>query len=326
MEPASYQPLFSVDTLIPVCAGDLPSHSFTISPDEILENIVKTMERRPELPGVVVLGQKRTSVISRSKMFERLGHQYGVELFLRKPIAELDAALKARALLIPAQTRIEETVRMALARPQGETYDPLIITDKEVQGLRLVDMHILLLAQSRILANIANTVGELEELEKVISGDNPTDEMLLSALELLSHVVPYHQAAVLMQAGNRMEYIARRGIGWGGARVEDANNIQYSQIFQMMLERREAICLADVNTVSDWQHFVNIGDLRSWLGVPLIGTAKTRGILSLGRLTHSPFSMTEKDTAQVFASRIVQSMESRKNAVWNPGRLVVTDV
>jgi len=319
MKPASNHVLLPVDTLIPVCAGDLPSHSFTISPDELLENVVRVMERRPELPGMIIIGpaNRHISVISRAKMFERLGHQYGVELFLRKPISELETALNATALIIPAQTRIEETVQRALSRPAGEIYDPIVITDEDQAGLRLVDMHILLMAQSRILSNVANTVGKLEELEKVISTRITTEEMLLSALELLSHVVPYHQAAVLMQTGGRMEYVARRGIGWGGAQAESANNIQYSQIYQMMLERREAICLSDVNTVADWEHFVNIGDLRSWLGVPLVGDTQMAGILSLGRLTHSPFSRIEKDTAQVFATRIVQSMEIRGDTLWN---------
>ena len=134
--PASNQILFPIETLIPVCAGDLPSHSFTISPDEMLAVVVKKMEQRPELPGMIIAG-KQISVISRAKMFERLGHQYGVELFLRQPILKLEKALKAGALLVPAQARIEEAVRMALARPQGEIYDPVVITDKDQGGLRL---------------------------------------------------------------------------------------------------------------------------------------------------------------------------------------------
>jgi len=308
-------PLFSVESLIPVCVGDLPNHSFTVSPGEVLEVVIKKMEQRPELPGMIIAG-KYISVISRAKMFERLGHQYGVELFLRNPILKLEEALKASALLVPAQTRIEDAVRIALARPQSEIYDPIVIIDEEQDGLRLVDMHVLLLAQSRILSNIANTVGKLEQLERVISAKMTTEEILLSALELLSHVVPYHQAAVLMKKGNRMEYVARRGIGWGGEKAGAADNIQNSQIYQMMLERREAVCLSDVNTVQDWEYFGGIRNLRSWLGVPLIGDSNLTGILSLGRLTHSPFSKTEKDTAQVFASRIVQSMENKKNAVW----------
>ncbi len=303
--------LLPLDKLIPVCAGDLPSYSFTVSPDQILESVVRIMEQRPELPGMIVAG-KPLGVISRAKMFERLGHQYGVELFLRKPVAELQQALNTRALLVPAQTRIEESVQLALARPAAEIYDPLVIRDEEVAGLRLVDMHVLLLAQSRIMSNLANTVGQLEQLEKVISANLSTDEMLLSSLDLLSHVVPYHQAAILMERGEHMEHVARRGLGWEGVSSRAVNKIQQSQIFQMMLERREAICLSDVNTVSDWEHFGSLGNnLRSWLGVPLIGETSTKGILSLGRLTHSPFSMAERDTAQVFASRILQSMDGK---------------
>lgn len=312
---ASNEYPFSVEALIPVCVGDLPNHSVAVSPDEKLEVVVKKMERRPELPGVIITG-KKIGIISRTKMFERLGHQYGVELFLRKPISKLGEALKARALLVPAQTRIEEAVRMALARSQNDVYDPIVITDEEQVGLRLVDMHVLLQAQSQIVSNMVNTVGKLEQLEKVISAKITTEEMLLSTLELLSHVVPYHQAAILMQKGNRLEIAARRGIGWVSGKSGTTNNIQNSQIYQIMRETRDAVCLADVNAVPDWENFGNIPNLRSWMGVPLIGSFNLSGILSLGRLTHSPFSKTEKDTAQVFASRMIQSMENKKSIVW----------
>lgn len=270
------------------------------------------MEQRPELPGVILAG-KSISVISRAKMFERLGHQYGVELFLRKPISELQQALKSGAFLVPAQTRIEETVQLALSRPASEVYDPIVITDKEQHGLRMVDMHVLLLAQSRLMSNVANILGKLEQLEKLVLARASAEEMVLSALELLSQLVPYHQAAVLMQKDDQMEYVARRGVGWGGGRSGAAGNIRTSRIYQMMVETRQAVCVSDVNTVQDWEHFSDIPNLRSWLGVPLIGNTNLAGLLSLGRLTHSPFSKVEKDIAQVFAGRLAHSMEDQRN-------------
>jgi hypothetical protein len=317
----SNEPLFSVESLIPVCVGDLPGHSFTVSSDEMLDVIVQKMERRPDLPGVMLFGEQ-TSVISRAKIFERLGHQYGVELYLHKPISKLGEALKAEALLVPAQTRIEDAVRMALARPYHTVYDPVAVRDEELGNARLVDMHVLLLAQSRLVANIADSVGQLEQLEKLISAKITTEEMLLSALELLSHVVPYHQAAVLMQKGNRMEVVARRGIGWERGRTGMDNPIQDSQIYRMMRETGQAVCLSDVNAVPAWEYFGEIGNPRSWLGAPLVGYFNLTGLLSLGRLTHSPFNKTEKDTAQVFASRMAQAMESKKSMAWQASREV----
>jgi len=51
-----------------------------------------------------------------------------------------------------------------------------------------------------------------------------------------------------------MEVVARRGIGWTYERTSAANNIQDSQIYQMMLETGNAVCLSDVNTVPDWEY------------------------------------------------------------------------
>jgi hypothetical protein len=314
--PASLAPAsFSIGSHNPVCVGDLPGHNFSISPDETMDSVLREMERRPELPGVIVLG-RQISVISRLKMFERLGHQYGVELFLRKPISKLEEALKAKAFIIPAQTRIEEAVQMALSRPQPEIYDPLISADDN-RNLRLVDMHVLLLAQSRILENIGNMVGKFERLEKIISADITLEEMLHPILELLAHVVPYHQAAILLHRDNRMVFAAQRGIGWSSERSILTDDILTSLTYQMIQHTRQAVCLADVTTIRDWEHFTSLGSLRCWLGVPLLGSSNLNGILSLGRVTHSPFNKTEKDTAQVFASRIADALEKgKKNLTW----------
>ncbi len=271
---------------------------------------MREMEQRPDLPGVIVIG-KQISVISRLKMFERLGHQYGVELFSRRPISKLEEALQAKAFLVPAQTRIEEAVQMALSRPQPEIYDPIISADGN-RNLRLVDMHILLLAQSRILANIGNMVGKFEQLEKIISAKTTPEEMLHPILDLLAHIVPYHQAAILLQQENRVIFAAQCGLGWPGERSLLADEILNSLTYQMMQNTRQAVCLADVTAIRDWEYFTSLGKLRSWLGAPLLSSSNVNGLLSLGRVTHSPFNRTEKDTAQVFASRIADALEKGK--------------
>jgi hypothetical protein len=191
---------YSIGNQVPVCVGDLPGHRFSISPEETMESVLREMEKRPELPGVIIIG-KQISVISRLKMFERLGHQFGVELFLRKPIAKLEETLKAKAFLVSSHTRIEEAVQMALSRPPTEIYDPIISVDDN-RSLYLVDMHVLLLAQTRILENVGNLVGTFERLEKIVSTEPLPEEMLHSILVLLAKVIPYHQAAILLHQGD----------------------------------------------------------------------------------------------------------------------------
>lgn len=273
-----------------------------------METVLREMEARPELPGVIIFG-KQISVISRLKMFERLGHQFGVELFLRKPIAKLETALQARAFLVPIQTRIEEAVQMALTRPQSDIYDPIVTVD-EKQVLRMVDMHVLLLAQSKILSSIGNTVGKLEQLDKILANGFSIEEMLPSILELLSHLVPYHQASVFVQAGSDLRLAARRGLGLNNT-IFNPNPILESLTYQMMSQTGQAVSLADVSTVRDWEYFACLGSLRSWLGIPLLGETHMVGLISLGRITHSPFNRTERDTAQVFAGRIAHAFEKQ---------------
>ena len=305
----SDQHLFSLQTQIPVCVGDLTSHQFVISQDQTMAFVLKEMEQRPELPGVVIMG-KQISVISRLKMFERLGHQYGVELFMHRPISKLEQALQAKAFLVPAQTRVEEAVQMALSRSPSDIYDP-IVTVGEKQTLRLVDMHVLLQAQSKILSNIGDTVGKLEQLDKIILSGMSIEEMLPGILELLSHLVPYHQASIFVLRGKELKLISRRGLDLGNKNASPSQILD-SLTYQMMSQTRQAVSLADVSTVRDWEYFTCLGTIRSWMGIPLIGDPNLAGLISLGRITHSPFNRTERDTAQVFASRIAYSFEKPK--------------
>jgi signal transduction protein with GAF and PtsI domain len=95
------------------------------------------------------------------------------------------------------------------------------------------------------------------------------------------------------------------------------DEILTSLTYQLMENTRQAVCLADVSTFRDWEHFTSLGNLRSWLGAPLLESAKISGFLSIGRITLSPFNKTEKDTAQVFASRIADALaKGEKKLAW----------
>jgi hypothetical protein len=85
---AMTQPTGYVHT--PVCVDDLPQHDFQVSLDSLTEAITERLEAHPELPGVLLFeNDKLHGILPRKQIFERLGHRYGVELFLHKPISEL---------------------------------------------------------------------------------------------------------------------------------------------------------------------------------------------------------------------------------------------
>lgn len=297
---------------IPVCIADLPAHDFQVSPEALTEQVVANLENSPDLPGVLIVkNRKLVGFLTRLKLFERLGHRYGVELFMRKPIIELNSIAQTQAVeALPGNLRVEEAVQRALKRSPLDIYDPVIVELKN-KMFRFIDMNALVLAQSRTVTNLSNLVGKLGQIDALVYQDWDKAEIVARALRLLGQVVPYHQAQVLIQNGQRIELAASHGcpIDQGA----DFSSLQSSAIYKMMLRHCQAIYLPDTSHVPAWQEMEALGRPASWLGVPLLdGEGNFIGFLSLGRNVDSPFIPDEKQTCQAFARQIVKALLRRE--------------
>lgn len=304
------------DFQIPVCIADLPAHDFQVLPETLTELVVTELENSPHLPGVLIIEKRKLiGFLTRLKLFERLGHRYGIELFMRKPIRELAKAMPSHVQPLPGNLRVDEAVQRALKRPPFDIYDPVVIELKN-QMYRILDMNVLVLAQSRIVANLSNVVGKLGQIDALIYQDWNKTEILERILRLLGQVVPYHQAHVLVQGGQSLKLAAAQGApNHTGA---DLSNIRSNSIYKMMVKHRQAIYLPDTNHVPAWQGLDVLGQPVSWLGTPLLhGEERFLGLLSLGRNVDSPFSLEEKQTCQAFAQRIAKVLH-RKEKKNNP--------
>src|SRR3569623_771748 len=73
--------------------ADLPSHAFQVERDIPGQYVATEFEKRPELPGVVVMDRgRKLGMISRERFLEHLSRPYGLELYMGRPIeALLDA-------------------------------------------------------------------------------------------------------------------------------------------------------------------------------------------------------------------------------------------
>jgi signal transduction histidine kinase len=109
-------------------------------------------ERRPDVPGAIVFdGDAMLGVISRETFFRRLSGPYCRDLFLRKPVRQLLDIWQSSFIRLPADCTIHRATELVLARPPGQTYEPIVVDFGE-QGLRLLDAHTLLSAQSQLLS------------------------------------------------------------------------------------------------------------------------------------------------------------------------------
>jgi hypothetical protein len=291
--------------LIPVCIADLPVFSLIASPDDTLGEMMSELERNPKLPGILLMkGNEFVTVLPRQKIFERLGHMYGVELFLRKPVSNLQESLQSKPLVLQGHVRIEDAVVQALGRPHDKIYDPIVVVGED-ESVGLLDMYVLFMAQSEILLSLSNTVGKLEKLEHIVRSDNFNKRTKLDkSLELLSQVVPYHQAAIYRKEKKKLELLAGRGMNFDTI-VEREHHMEKNVfIHDLLKSTREPISIPDIHSVGVWQDLPGLKNPRSWLGTPIFDRDDIVGLLAIARVSFSPFSKSERDISQAFANHL----------------------
>jgi len=80
-----------------------------------------------------------------------MSQPYSTELFAQRPIRKLVEMLDAEALYVPSTCPIVQTVQVALSRPLDARYEPVAVVFPD-GAVKLLDCHVLLSAQSQIVA------------------------------------------------------------------------------------------------------------------------------------------------------------------------------
>ena len=285
---------------VPVCIGDLPLTDYKIPQETPTEVVANYLEDDPQAPGVILTkNDKLTGIIPRYKMFERLGHRYGVELFLRKPISDMDRELRADVFILKSHLPINTAVKLALSRSQNSIYDPVIV-EFEDKSVQLLDMYVLLLTQFQLSNNLSGIVSSLNNIEMILSSDraDPTTTLNL-IIESMNLVVPSHHIRIILQNQAEYELLSSHEMV-----LYHQNPSEGNRIYRSVLQMNQPIVVEDVQHVPSWVNSDSPENTRSWMGIPLTNQNVTIGLLSLSRHTFSPFTNNEKELAQVFARYI----------------------
>jgi len=289
------------DIPVPVCIGDLPLSDYIVSHDTLTENAAAHLQKHLEIPGVIITRNGRLAgVVPRHKMFERLGRRYGVELFLRKPIENLQRDLNTDAFALRCHLHINTTAHLALARPHDCIYDPVIVEQANGE-YRLLDMYVLLLSQSQFLTNLSNVVSSLNRIEIALSRDGETMHALELILKNLKMVVPVHKLEILLKNKNAFTRIGENG----DVKLMD-DFAGANEMYRVALSNNHPLVVDDSRMVPAWRGRHALPHVLAWMGVPLSDKEGVTGLLSLSRHTTSPFTNNEKELAQVFSRHINQ--------------------
>jgi signal transduction histidine kinase len=132
--------------------ADLTTHAVAFEDSTPTEQIKNEFDNRPDLPGVILLRDGRLQAcISRDSLFRHLSGPFCRELFLRRPIWEFVDTWRSNVLRLEADCSIHRAAELALARPHEEAYDPILV-DHDEGRFGMLDTHVLLVAQSQLLA------------------------------------------------------------------------------------------------------------------------------------------------------------------------------
>lgn len=105
----------------------------------------------PDVPGILLTEKGRfRTVLSRRYYLDVVGRYCGMDLYHPRPIEFMMSRVDdlGGPLVLPADLRIEEAVRLGLERPRALVYEPLVVSDAD--SMRLVDFEDLLAADARV--------------------------------------------------------------------------------------------------------------------------------------------------------------------------------
>jgi hypothetical protein len=289
---------------VPVCIGDLLMAEYHISLDVTTEQVTAYLDANPSVPGAIVLEGKRVrSVIPRAKMFERLGRRYGVELFMRKPILDMEKEIGAQAFILKSHLPVNTAVKMALSRAEDHIYDPVIV-EFEDGSTRLLDMYVLLLSQSQLSINLSGIVTSLNTIEMMLTNENQSPASTFDlVMESLNKVVPTHHLCIILRQVEVNTFVHNL--------VRYQNEpLESNSVYRSVLAMNQAVVLEDVRIVPAWANWDTPQNTRSWLGAPVTHRGGTMGLISLARTSFSPFTNHEKEIVLVFARYIGKLFEN----------------
>jgi signal transduction histidine kinase/CheY-like chemotaxis protein len=197
--------LVAVEMDTPLAGGfehpvsDLPMRQYAVDASTRTSEVKERLEQQPELPGVVVMDPHFIGMVSRDKLREHLALPFGQELYLKRPVKVLLDAINARPLVVAAEWSVAQAAEAALSRPAAMRYEPVVVSKQQGESFGLLDVHLLVLAQSRLLSR-AN-----EEIQKQRDAADAANEAKSQFLANMSHEIRTPLTAILGFAENLLD-------------------------------------------------------------------------------------------------------------------------
>lgn len=287
----------------PNTIGGLRTHAISISPQTPMGRVMRALESSPELPGVLVFeNDQYLGILSRRKIYERLSRPYANELFMKHPASRFYSDFEISQNPIASRMRIEDAVRLALGRKGEHIYEPLVVIHDEGK-LSLLDMQVLLLAQSQLLVNANRVVSQLYNVSSVISSSLDVNTVLDAILNYMADTIPYDRCVILFFKGDQVDFAALRGFPHEVDLRQMRKVVIENSVYEAVRHSKQSMCIDDVLSYKDWPHLPHVPPARTWLGIPLVHAGQVSGMLVAISLEPDSYSEDQIQLAQKIAEQ-----------------------
>lgn len=142
------------------------------------------------------------------------------------------------------------------------------------------------LAQAEIARNEADVARrEAEGLRKAtlaITQDLRMDAVLDTFLRCVFEIIPYDAASVIFAEDDGRLFVAREAPAPASPRKLITLDLNDNTFLQRVILLKKSVHLHDTREEIEWREHRALGNVRSWLGVPLMVSDTVLGVLSIG--------------------------------------------
>ena len=161
---------------------------------------------------------------------------------------------------------------------------------------------------ARNLALAESAWSEADAMRKAtlaLTQDLRMDNVLDTLLQSLRNLVPYESAQILLHESPSRLYVARQAPRPDSTKPVTKYRLTLDAaelpLVQKIMVNQRGIFVADTKLEQEWKTVKGPGQSRSWLGVPLIASHQTLGLLSLGHSAPGTFTQEHLRLAESLA-------------------------
>ncbi|GAA4719241.1 GGDEF domain-containing protein [Brevibacillus fulvus] len=156
--------------------GDIIEPVPCVSQNVVSKAVHEIFSENTKIQGIVVVNQELpTSLITRTSFYQKIGTQYGYNLFMGRSI---DLVVKKEPLIVDYFQSITEVSKLAMEREEDDRYDYVIVT-KENKYIGIVSIQRLLMKLVEVQVEFASFLNPLTRLP----GNHMIDEKLQEIIQ-----------------------------------------------------------------------------------------------------------------------------------------------